>query len=155
MEPLQSYEIPLLHPIAVHFPIALLFAGTVAVLLWAARPSAFWYRCAALTFMVGSLATIAAYFTGEAAEDAAKDVPIVDEIVDLHEDMAIYTMAAALITLLALVLIRPRLLSGAVDDQPPPVLPVRVAVSVLAVTAAILVAWTSHLGGLMVWGVPR
>ena len=154
MEPLQSYEIPILHPIAVHFPIALLLAGTAAVLLWAARPSAFWYRCAALGYLTGSLATIAAYFTGEAAEDAAEDVPIVEEIVDLHEEMAIWTLAAALVTLLAIVLVRPRLLSGS-NDLPPPTLPARVAVSVLAVTSAVLVAWTSHLGGLMVWGVPR
>lgn len=154
MEPLQSYEIPLLHPIAVHFPIALLFAGTVAILLWAAKPSPFWYRCAALAFFTGSIATIVAYFTGEAAETAAQDVPIVEEIVGVHEDMAIWTMAASLVTLLAIVLLRPRLLSGH-DDTPPPGTPARVAVSVLAVVTAILIAWTSHLGGLMVWGVPR
>jgi uncharacterized membrane protein len=154
MEPLQTYEIPLLHPIAVHFPIVLLTIGTVAVLFWAARPSAFWYRCAALAYLAGSLGTIAAYFTGEAAEDAAEDVPIVEEIVDLHEEMAIWTLAAALVTLLAIVLANPRMLSGS-DEQTHPKLPVRAAISLLAIISAVLVAWTSHLGGLMVWGVPR
>lgn len=154
MEPLQTYEIPLLHPLAVHFPIALLVVGTVAVLLWVGKPTAFWYRCATLVYLAGSLGTIAAYFTGEAAEDYGEDVPIVEEIVELHEQMAIWTLAATLITLLTLVLLRPQLLSGT-KDQTPPAFPIRVAVGVLAVVATILVAWTSHLGGLMVWGVPR
>ena len=154
MEPLKTYEIPILHPLIVHFPIAFLLAGTVAVLFWVANPSAFWYRCATLAYLIGCLAATAAYFTGEAAEDAAKDVPIVDEIVHIHETMAIFTLAAAVITLLTLVLVRPRLLSGK-TDEPPPGTAVRVVVACLAVAAAILVSLTSHLGGLMVWGVPR
>lgn len=154
MEPLRTYEIPLLHPLVVHFPIAMVLVGTVAVLIWASKPSAFWYRCATLAFLVGALAATTAYFTGEAAEEAAEDVPIVDQIVGLHERMAIFTLAATLITLLALVLTQPRLLSGS-TDEPPPAKAVRFAIGALAVTAAILVSLTSHLGGLMVWGVPR
>ena len=154
MEPLRTYEIPLLHPLVVHFPIAMVFAGTVAVLIWISKPSAFWYRCATLAYLAGALAAVSAYFTGEAAKEAAQDVPIVDEIVDLHEQMAIFTLAVTLVTLLALVLTRPKLLSGA-TDEPPPARGVRIAIGVLAIAAAILVAWTSHLGGLMVWGVPR
>lgn len=154
MEPLRTYEIPILHPLVVHFPIALVLAGTAAVLIWMSKPTPFWYRCATLAYLAGALAATAAYFTGEAAEEAAQDVPIVDEIVGLHETMAIFTLAATLVTLLALVLTRPKLLSG-VADEPPPVRGVRIAIGALAVAAAVLVSLTSHLGGLMVWGVPR
>jgi uncharacterized membrane protein len=154
MEPIQTYEIPILHPLVVHFPIALTLLGTVAVLFWVARPTDFWYRCAVLIYLSGAVATILAYFTGEDAEHYAEDVPIVEEIVEFHEEMAIWTLAATLITLLTLVLIQPRALSGSVDERSPAI-QIRIAVAVIAVAAAILVSWTSHLGGLMVWGVPR
>lgn len=154
MEPIQTYEIPILHPLVVHFPIALLMVGTAAVLFWAARPTTFWYRCAALAYLVGSLATVAAYFTGEDAEHFGEGVPIVEEVVHTHETFAIVTLAVAFVTLLALVLVNPKALSGDTSSAHPGP-PVRYAIAVLAVATAVLIAWTSHLGGIMVWGVPR
>jgi uncharacterized membrane protein len=155
MTPLFEYEIPILHPLLVHFPIALIIVGAVAVVAWALNPRAFWYRVGTLAFAVGAASALAAYLTGEAAADAAEDVPIVDELVHLHEDLAIYTLAATVITLVALVVTQSHLLSGDAEEGEPPRPAVRWIVACVAILAALLVAWTSHLGGIMVWGVPR
>jgi len=155
MDPLLEYEIPILHPLLVHFPITLILVGAAAVIAWAVVPRPFWYRIGLLAFAGGAATSVAAYLTGEAAEEAAEDVPIVDELVHLHEDLAIYTLAATVLTLVALVVSQPRLLSGNAEDGQIPAVGVRWAVAAVAIAAAILIAWTSHLGGIMVWGVVR
>lgn len=155
MRPLLEYEIPVLHPLLVHFPIALIVVGAAAVVAWAIIPNTFWYRVGVLAFVGGAASSIAAYLTGEAAEEAAEGVPIVEEIVHLHEDMAIYTLAATILTLVALIVSQPTLLSGPGSDDRVPAVGVRWAVAAVALLAAVLVAWTSHLGGIMVWGVVR
>ena len=142
-------------PLLVHFPIALIFVGAVAVVVWAAIPRTFWYRVSVLAFAAGGVSAIAAYLTGEAAEDAAEDVPIVEELVHLHEDLAIYTLAATILTLVALIVTQPKVLSGPGASDRVPAVGVRWAVAAVALAAAVLVAWTSHLGGIMVWGVVR
>ena len=151
---LFDYEIPILHPLVVHFPIALIFAGAAAVVGWAVVPRPFWYRVGALGLSAGAVASLIAYVTGEAAEDAAEDVPIVDRYVDLHEDLGLYTLAVSVAATIGLVLVQPAILFGEdhAGKTPAPVL--RWAVAVLALAAAVLVAWTSHIGGIMVWGVP-
>jgi uncharacterized membrane protein len=151
-----DYEIPILHPLMVHFPIAFILAGTAALLGWAISRNPFWYRVGALAYLAGLLAAFAAYLTGEAAEDAAEDVPIVEELVHLHEDLALYTLGAAVVILVALAaanpgLIWPQQTTPTRSDKPL----VRWGLVVLGLVAAALVAWTSHIGGLMVWGVPK
>lgn len=155
MSPLIEYQIPILHPLLVHFPIALILVGAAAVVAWALIPVTFWYRVSVLAFAAGAATSVAAYLTGEAAEDAAEDVPIVEELVHLHEDLAIYTLAATILTLVSLVVAHPSLLSGDTGTEKVPPAGVRWAVAAIAIAAAVLVAWTSHLGGIMVWGVVR
>lgn len=156
MGPILEYEIPFLHPLLVHFPIALILFGAVTVVTWAVVARPFWYRVSVLAFAAGAASALAAYLTGEDAEHAAEDVPIVEEIVHLHEDLAIYTLAATVITLIALIVAQPHLL--AMRDhghRPPAAATIRWAVAALALAAGVLVAWTGHLGGIMVWGVAR
>jgi len=156
MGPIVEYEIPILHPILVHFPIVLILLGAAAVVTWAVVPKPFWYRVSVLAFALGAASALAAYLTGEDAEHAAEDVPIVEEIVHLHEDLAIYTLAATVVTLVALVVTQPHLLSKREHaHRPPAPTAIRWTVAALALAAAVLVAWTSHLGGIMVWGVAR
>jgi uncharacterized membrane protein len=150
-----EYEIPLLHPLAVHFPIAFILAGTASVLAWSISQRPFWYRVGALAFAGGLISAFAAYLTGEAAEDAAEDVPIVEEFVHLHEDLALYTLGVTVVTLVALALAQPGLLWGTNEAATRTGLLARWGVVVLAVAAAVLIAWTSHVGGIMVWGVPK
>jgi hypothetical protein len=92
---------------------------------------------------------------GDAAEDAGEDVPIVDEIVHLHEDLAIYAMAGAIITLLMLVVVSPQTLFGSEDESAEAASWIRWGIAAVALVSTVLIAWTSHLGGIMVWGVAR
>lgn len=148
MDAVFQYEIPLLHPLAVHFPLALLLVGAAVVATWAVRGTDFWHRCGLLLFAAGFAGALFAYFTGETLKEQSEGTPIVDELVALHEDAALWTLILSGATLLALVGVlfwsrRDRLPTWA-----------RWLLAALALAAAGAVAWTGHIGGTMVWGVP-
>ena len=91
---------PNIHPMIVHFPIALLVAGLVADLLSlilsrrpALRDAATWLYCA------GAAGAIAAYLTGENAADSMLLPAEVAPLVDVHDNWAFRT--TLLFTLLA------------------------------------------------------
>ena len=84
---------PNIHPMIVHFPIALLTAGLVADLLSlilfrrpALRDAATWLYCA------GAAAAIAAYLTGENGAAAMLLPAEVTPLVDVHDNWAFRTM---------------------------------------------------------------
>ncbi len=154
METVFQYEIPVWHPLAVHFPLALILAAAAAAVVWSFRGTSFWRRCALLLFTLGMAGGIAAYKTGEAMEEQAEGTPIVEELVELHEDMALYALIATGVTLVALAgvsvwLERRTTLERNLKDP----LAARLVLAVAAVIAAALVAWTGHIGATMVWGV--
>lgn len=155
LQGVSNYEIPLWHPIVVHFPIGLLAAGTLTVFLWLLVGRSFWRDCAAFLYGLGALTAAAAYWTGEAAYERSEDVPIVDELAYLHADFATYTLCGALLTAAALT--GAMLWSGyrplRVDDRGEDPLWLRLGVTLLAAFTAGFTAYTAHLGGLMVWGV--
>ena len=91
---------PNIHPMIVHFPIALLVAGFAVDLLSlilsrrpALRDAATWLYCA------GAAGAIAAYLTGENAADSMLLPAEVAPLVDVHDNWAFRTML--LFTLLA------------------------------------------------------
>lgn len=144
-----DYTIPVWHPIAVHFPIALLLVAAGAALVWAVRGTDFWRGALLALLALGTVGAFVARLTGEAMEEQSEGVPIVEALVEQHETGATWTLVLAATATLALVGVlvaerrgRP---SGAVA---------RWGVALLAVAAAVAVGWTGHLGGLMVWGVP-
>jgi uncharacterized membrane protein len=79
-----------LHPLVVHFPIALLLVVPVFVvlgLLWrGARPTIF--VAATVLLLLGAAGTVAAVLTGEAAEAQAKSVPAARAALERHEELA-------------------------------------------------------------------
>ncbi|QXD15223.1 hypothetical protein GQ464_017765 [Rhodocaloribacter litoris] len=155
MDVVFQYEIPYLHPLVVHFPLALILVGALTVFLWLIRGTVFWQRCALFLYSLGMAGALLAYFTGEAMEEAVEGAAIVEELVELHEQMALYTLLFTGLTLAGLVgmavwahyrpIARP---------QGDPIL-LRVLLGLLALLSAVLVAWTAHIGGTMVWGVAR
>jgi uncharacterized membrane protein len=152
---ISSYEIPLWHPMLVHFPIGVLAAGSLAVGIWLFVGSSFWRNCAAFLYGLGAVAAAAAYWTGEEAYEQSKDVPIVDELAHLHADYATYTLVLSVVTagaLLAAIVWNDtrRLRIGARGRDP---VWLRLVIGLLAVLTAGSTAYTAHLGGLMVWGV--
>lgn len=155
MENVLDYTIPYWHPLAVHFPLALILAGGLAATVWCVRGTTFWRRCTLFLMSLGMGGALFAYFTGEALEEAVEGTPVVDELVSLHEDMALWTLIATGIAVVGMVGISIWLeRRTTLERDPPDPLWVRIVFTALVGIAAALVAWTSHIGGTMVWGVP-
>lgn len=155
MQTVFEYEIPLFHPLVVHFPIALFVAAAVAALVWAANGRSFWRKCLLFLYLLGSVGAGAAYFTGEAAEEQAEGVPMVDALVGQHEAAALYLLYAAGLGLIGLAAVSFWLgRRTTLQRDPPDPLWVRVVFLLVTLGLAALVVWIGRLGGLMVWGVP-
>ncbi len=156
MDAVLQYEIPVFHPLVVHFPIALILVGALAAVVWAARGTAFWRDSTLWLFSLGLIGGIVAYKTGEALEEHTEGTPIVEELGALHEDMALYTLlvAGAMVLGMAVLGLWRKKQITLLRKQPDPLV-ARLLVVLVALAAAALVAWTGHIGGTMVWGTAR
>jgi uncharacterized membrane protein len=101
-----------LHPLIVHFPIALLLIVPIfifiGILLQPGRGRA--YLCSALILMAfGTSAVFLALETGEAAAQVAERIPGVEAVLESHEDLAETTRAvfSALTLIFAAILLLP------------------------------------------------
>ena len=171
MDLITQYDIPFLHPLAVHFPLVLLLLGAASAGLYLLLGRAVWRQAGLVLFLLGTLGAWAAAETGHDLKNAVEGDPMVELVVERHENGAEWTlwMSALATFLFALVsaaqLRLPRRVptADAADAAAPAPTPRRtreplwgrLLVLLPALAAAALVAWTAHLGGLMVWGVPR
>ena len=81
-----------LHPLIVHFPIALLTLGAIVQLIALWRPD-FWNRLANFSLITGFISGVAAYLTGDAGEHFARQVfGTKEEAIHLHESFAFFTL---------------------------------------------------------------
>lgn len=151
MEAVFDYRIPVLHPLAVHFPLTLLLVGALAALVWMFRGTRFWRYCTAYLIFLSVPGALFAYLTGDAMAEQSEGVPIVEELVDLHEEMALYTLIASGVAATALTVMLALSHFRGVPERDP--IGGRVAVALLIMIAAALVAWTAHIGATMTWGV--
>ena len=98
-----------LHPMLVHFPIALLFASVLFDILatWVKRET---FRDGALWLLVlGLLGGIAAAITGDWAEEMAEQAGIAESLIDTHETFAVATLGIFGVLLLGRLLLRNQL----------------------------------------------
>lgn len=156
MDLLTQYEIPYLHPLAVHFPIVLLLLAGAVGMIYLVRGTAVWRHAAVVLLALGAAGAFWAQETGESLEGDVRGEPMVEAILDTHEEAAEWTLWSALLALIAFaaasVWLR-RLPAPTEVGKQDPVL-FRAALAAVALVPAVLVAYTGHLGGLMVWGVP-
>ena len=184
MDLLAQYEIPFLHPLLVHFPVVLVLLGGAAAGLYLVLGRGSWRRAALVLYTLGAASAWAAAETGHRLYRAVEGDPVVEAIVRTHQAAAEWTVwtsalaAAVFVALSVLALLRRAPAPPEDDEAAPPrrrwwpgrggraaarrgVRPRReplwgrVLGVVPALAAAALVAYTAHLGGLMVWGVPR
>lgn len=174
MDLISQYEIPFLHPLLVHFPLVLLLLGAAAAGMYLLLGRAVWRQAGLVLFVLGTLGAWGAGETGHALHNAVEGDPIVEQIVGRHESGAEWTLwmsalaafAFGIVSLSRVSMPRLRRRKPADDDteeEVPAVVVVsrrepmwgRLLVLLPAWAAAGLVAWTAHLGGLMVWGVAR
>ena len=171
MEPIAQYEIPFLHPLVVHFPFVMLLLGFGAALAYLVFGRAVWRRAGLVLFAMGTLGAWVAAETGQDLYRAVQGDAVVDSVVRYHQfgaewTMAMGALASVVFVVVSLARIRVRFRRRAPEAEgeeplPPPPAPRREPLwgRLLAVlpagAAAAAVAYTAHLGGVMVWGVPR
>ena len=173
MDLIAQYEIPFLHPLLVHFPLVLLLLGAAAAGLYLVLGRAVWRQAGLVLFALGALTAWAAGETGHDLHRVVEGDPVVDQVIGRHQAGAAWTLwtsalAAFAFALVSLARIRvrlPRRKKAADGEEPEVAEPVvasrreplwgRVLVLPPAWAAAAAVAWTAHLGGIMVWGIPR
>jgi len=127
-----------LHPAMVHYPIALGVVGAVSVLSYAIvpKPGLRWVGPVLLTLALTGAG--AAYFSGESAKDRAEDAGVPPGELARHESISTWSIGVlALATLLAWATAASR--RGAWVAAP------------VAVAAAGMILWASHLGGRLVF----
>lgn len=150
MDQVFQYHIPLLHPILVHFPVALLIVAASFVALWLVRDRYSLLISAVCIQLIGVVATIGSYLTGEEMKAQSEGVPIIDSLVGLHESAAVLSIwlgSVALTAMAAATFLHRRDLSHAGTR-----LWIRLIVFILAMMALAAISWTAHIGGTMVWG---
>ncbi len=146
------YSIPNWHPLVVHFPVAFVLAAAGFAILWLVRDRIRWLSLASWCEFIGFIGAGLAYLTGDVLKEQSEGTPIVEELVHTHEDAAI--IGLILTGLALLVLLLSRRFSDR-DTTRAGIRPlVRLLVTIVALAAGILIAWTGHIGATMVWGVP-
>lgn len=154
MDLLSQYDIPYLHPLAVHFPIVLLLLGAAAAAAYAVVGTSTWRWAALILVGLGAAGAVVAERTGGALEDAVEGEPIAAVVLPDHKSGAEWTVRVSVLATLVLAGVSGWAWRHPERFRPREPVGVRVLAAGLAVLAAGLVAWTAHLGGIMVWGVP-
>lgn len=152
LDQILDYSIPVIHPIVVHFPVALGLVSLIFVLGWVVRNRLFWFL---MTFWVAVLAWIGTLFalrTGEVMEEQSEGIAIVDQFVHLHESMgerASWALGIAIGWMIFAWWYTKNDIS-----QSGTRLWIRLITAGMLLLAASLLALTGHIGGIMTWGVP-
>ncbi len=81
-------DIAHLHPMIVHFPIALVIAGFIADIAGFALKKEFFNKMASYIVIAGALGVIAAYLSGDAAGDNIEEIGALGATLELHEEAA-------------------------------------------------------------------
>jgi len=150
---MSEYSIPFIHPLVVHFPIALMPAAAVVLVGWLVRDRAQWLVVALWLQVAGVAGALTAVWSGEALAESVEGEPMVEILGPSHEALGEWALRAAL-AVLAVVVISLVWHRRNVNHPGVPV-PWRAFVAILGLAAAALVLWTGHMGGTMVWGVPK
>lgn len=150
---MSEFSIPYVHPLVVHFPIALLPASAIALVGWLVRDRLKWLVAAFWMAAAGLAGAVIAVLSGTMLENDIEGEPMVELFGHTHEEFGEWTawMAAALFVAISGSIVWHRL---SVRRPGVPVL-WRLLIAVLGLAVAGLVLRTGHIGGTMVWGVPR
>jgi uncharacterized membrane protein/YHS domain-containing protein len=131
------------HPVAVHIPIGLILMAALAELIFLCFGSRPLFRSAArFNINLAVLGAVAAIILGLAAASGTSYPAEYTEVLLRHKAMAFMTLAASILALFFLE-------TGTRKDRPVLIAGYRVSLLI----AAVLVALTGHLGGMLVYGL--
>ena len=131
-----------IHPLIVHFPIALLIVGALcdAIGILGRRDGAL--RMGYILLILGAVGAVAAAFSGEAAGETASGIPGIGEGIERHENLATAAVWLSIVLALGRIhLTMKRRFAGAV----------RIVYLVLVLGTAGLVAASGYTGGRLVY----
>jgi uncharacterized membrane protein len=148
--PIPSWDA--LHPLIVHFPIALLLVAPILVLLgmFLARYSAGLFIAALVVMAIGTVAIYFAVGTGEAAAEIAERMTRASAILENHEKMAETTRVifTVLTVIFAAILFGPMVLKRRLGHRSSLVL--NAAFLLLYSAGALVLINVAHQGGRLV-----
>jgi uncharacterized membrane protein len=148
--PVPSWDA--MHPLIVHFPIALLLVAPVLVLLGMLLPkqSRGLFIAALLLMALGTIATYVAVATGEAAGELAERTPGVAAVLEGHEELAQTTrlIFTALTVIFGVVLFAPLLFKRSLGRKSS--LALNLAFLLFYSAGALVLANVAHQGGRLV-----
>lgn len=129
-----------LHPLIVHFPIALLLSALACDILALVLRREALHRVGLWNLALGTLGAGAAVWTGLQAEEVAKHSFEIFQVMDRHERLGQITLGLAVVTLGWRLWRRDRF-----------ALPARLGVLLLMTLMAASLAYGAHLGGRLVY----
>ena len=129
-----------LHPMLVHFPIALLFASVLFDVASTALTRDSLREAAQWLLGLGLLGGIAAAIAGGQAEGAAEKAGVAESLIETHETLAYLTLGIMAILLLSRLLLRNRFSTRAIATY-----------LVMATVGLVAVSATGHTGGNLVY----
>ncbi|MCB2155243.1 hypothetical protein KQI84_10170 [bacterium] len=141
-----------MHPLIIHFPIALLMVAPLFVIAGLFFPkNGKWFHIAALSLMVlGSISTFVAASTGEAAGELAMRTPAISATLEHHEELAEKTeiVFAILTSIYALLVIIPLAIKHPLKWKF--AIPSHGVFVLLYAGSLLLLVNTAHQGGMLV-----
>jgi uncharacterized membrane protein len=141
-----------LHPIIIHFPIALFVVAPLLILIgsFVRKNGSAFLVSAFILMLIGAVATLAAVSTGNAAGELAEHVNNVESVLEQHEKLAETTEAifAVLTVIFGVIVFAPMLLKKELTRMI--VIPLNLAFLLFYGSGLVLLLNTAHQGGRLV-----
>lgn len=141
-----------LHPIIVHFPIALLLIAPILIVLGMifSKSSRTFLVSAFVLMLIGTIATFIAVSTGSAAEEIAEQMANVEAVLENHEELAETTQMvfSALTAIFGAIVFVPMLFKKELGQKI--MIPLSLAFLLFYGGGAVLLVNTAHEGGRLV-----
>jgi uncharacterized membrane protein len=136
------FDLTTLHPLIIHFPIALLIVGLIADITGAIWKKEFYSRAGFYLLITGTLGVIAAYFSGNYASEGLIEAGSLKYALETHESAATLTLwTMIIVSVVRIVLVALKKFKGVLQW-----------VSVfLFLLGALSIVRTGHLGGQLVY----
>lgn len=150
LPPLPSWDG--LHPLIIHFPIALLIVVPILILIGAfsAKRGKAFLVSALILMAIGTAATFIAVSTGEAAGELAERVANVEPVLESHEELAetTRTVFSVLTAVFGIIVIAPMIFRKELSARV--TIPLNLAFLLFYSSGIVLLINTAHEGGRLV-----
>jgi uncharacterized membrane protein len=136
------FDLTHIHPMIVHFPIALLIVGFLADVTGLITKKEFFYKSGFYLLILGTLGVIAGYLSGEYAGDGVIEAGALGQALELHEaaaELSLWLMLGTALVRIAAVFLKKY------DG------PIKIFATLLFLAGVISIARTGYYGGELVF----